>query len=92
MERSLGEDELERERVEFGFEANCENPVYKNAAKEVSNKMKTRVRISGKKINPLGQFKIRPSGWIQRAGKNTVTESSLKLRLEFCKGSGWMDF
>ena len=83
---------LERERREFGFGANCENSVFKMQQRSGPTRIKHVYKKSGRKINPLGRFRIRPSGWIQRAKLNTVTESSLRLRLEFCKGSGWMDF
>ena len=48
MERSLGEDELEREMNEFDFGQNQQNPVYNNAAKRCPMKLKHVYKIAAR--------------------------------------------
>ena len=67
-------DELERESGEFGFGQNQQNPVYNKQQRSGPIEVKHVSEHSGKIFNPLGRFTIRPSGWLQRATLNTVSE------------------
>ena len=43
---------------------------------------------SGKFLNPLGRFTIRPSGWLQRATLNTVSEIQPEAQVGILQGLG----
>ena len=80
------EDEFRERKKDFDSGTKWQKPVYKMQQRSGPIRLKHVYKKSGRKINRLGRFRIRPSGWIQRATLNTVSEIQPEAQVGILQG------